>query len=35
MPRKKKPEIDNDQDIDRIVSSFRKTKIKTNKFEFF
>lgn len=34
MPRKKKPEIDNDQDIDRIVGSFRKTKIKTHKFEF-
>jgi len=34
MPRKKKPEIDNDQDIDRIVGSIRKTKIKTHKFEF-
>lgn len=34
MPRKKKSEITNEEDINAIVGSFGKTKIKTHKFEF-
>lgn len=34
MPRKKKPEIINDQDIENIVNSIGKIKVSTNKFDF-
>lgn len=34
MPRRKKPEITNDQDIENIVGAIGKTKIKTHKISF-
>ncbi len=34
MPRKKKPEIINDQDIENIVNSMGRIKVSTNKFDF-
>jgi len=34
MPRRKKPEITEEQDIEKIVGSMGKTKIKTKKFDF-
>ena len=34
MPRRKKPDIEDSEEIENIISSFKKTKIKLKKIDF-